>query len=246
PSLGSVSRVIGLRTPLTGPTPACPHLVPLHGATLSGLFVEITERTQCGLLTDPPLRGFHELEHGDGPSLVPRTQRHTERRGGFAFHVAGVHSHQWPMPPLLCTQPVVGYVVRSSLWHQAALPVRDRTSPPIRSAATSPSGTCSAPSCPASSAPSPRRILPVSQSMTTLLVPWAAMERATVCERCTGSGPLVARPSVTTTSNGRLRGSRNDSLRNTSLLRSRPSATGVRPPVGSSRSLLAAMSTLVV
>ena len=55
--------------------------------------------------------------------------------------------------------------------------------------------------------------------------------------------PAVARPSVTTTSSGRRRGSRIPSTRSVSAAQSSPSASGVRPPLGSSANRRAATST---
>ena len=55
--------------------------------------------------------------------------------------------------------------------------------------------------------------------------------------------PAVARPSVTTTSRGRRRGSRIRSSSRTRAASSSPSASGVRPPAGRSASRSAAIST---
>ena len=59
----------------------------------------------------------------------------------------------------------------------------------------------------------------------------------------TGSGPPVARPSVTSTTSGLRAGSRSRSTRSTSWARSSPAASGVRPPVGRVSSRAAAAST---
>lgn len=88
-----------------------------------------------------------------------------------------------------------------------------------------------------------RRTGPDSQSTTTQAAPVAASTAAAPAARSSGRRPAVARPSVTTRTRGRRFGSRRRSTRNRSAAASSPSASGVRPPVGSSASRVDAAST---
>src|SRR5690606_2423396 len=243
PALRSRGRVVGLRARLPRPRPARPHLVPLARTAHALLGVHPGERLQRGLLPDPPLRGLHELEHRDAPALVPAAQRQPERGGGLPLAVTGVHHEQRPVAALAGGEPVVGHDGRLSLGHQAALPVASATADVIDSALTSPTWVYSAPMRRARAAASPIRNRPVSESMTSAATPSRARWSAARRERSTAAGPAVARPSVTTTSRARRSGSRSRSRRSVSAASSRPSASGVRPPAGSSRRRAAATST---
>ncbi len=112
------------------------------------------------------------------------------------------------------------------------------------SAATSSTLTCWAPRCWLRVAARPRVNRPVSQSITTEAMPAGPQSgRRPGGTGRTASGPKVARPSVTRTSRGRRRGSRMRSSRRVSAAQTSPSASGVRPPLGSSSSRRAATST---
>ena len=78
--------------------------------------VQLVQRLQGGLLTDPPFGGLDELEDPHRPALVPATQGQAERRRRLPFAVTGMNDQQWPLPPLPGGQPVRRYDVRYARW----------------------------------------------------------------------------------------------------------------------------------
>src|SRR5208282_5588319 len=239
PALGGASS-LAAGVPLD-PGPALAHLVPADRAALAGL----AEQPERPLLADPPLRRLDELEDPDRPPLVPGPQRQAEGGGRFPLARPGVHDDQRAGPPLPGGQAVVRDVLGSSLGHQATLFL---SGPRVICRATAarpgPASSSSrrnsvAPSWTASRSARPSRRIDVSQSTTTLATP-ASMAAALVRS---ASLPLVARPSVTTTSRARRRGSRRRSAASTRAALARPAASGVRPPVARPVRRRAAAST---
>src|SRR5215207_2750657 len=245
PALQRVGRVVLFGAGLARPAPPLAHLVPLDGAALACCLVHLVERPERRLLADLPLGALDELEHADVPALVPAAQRHPEGGGRLTLHLAGVHHHQRPGPTLPRGQAVLRYDTWLPLRHQAALrSVTARTKVP---AATSPRSRYSARRSPASSPARPSRTpRRGSQSTTTAAIPCCATQPAACLALARALSPDVARPSVTSTSSGLLRGSRMAASRSTSAASSRPSASGVRPPVGKVSSRRTAVSTLPV
>ena len=143
-------------------------------------------------------------------------------------------SEQRPVAPLPRGQPVLRHRLRAVPWAVRPASRAGGRWRPATSAASSSSRSVSAPRARAERAGQPSRTGPLSQSTTTRGVAGRASRPAAA--RARGDrrrAPPVARPSVTTTSSGRRCGSR-DALDAQQLgARSRPAASGVRPPVGS-------------
>src|SRR2546430_1363067 len=237
PTFGRLGGVVALVARPGQPRPALAHLVPGNGSALTGGRVMRAECPQRGLLADPPLWTLHELEHHHRPPGVPGAQRHPERGGGLALADPGVHGQDRLAAPFAGGEPVVGYLLDFSLWHQAALRVATARRP---SADNWSRRRYSARSAAASRAARPRRTGPDSQSTTTAATPVRAAAAAT------GSAPAVARPSVTRISSARRCGSRRRCAATTRAAVVNPAARGVRPPVRNSRSRAAPISWLPV
>src|SRR5690348_8898886 len=176
PALAGLLLVVHLGVALH-PRPPFAHLVPVDGPALAGG----AEHAQRVLLPDLPLRRLDELEHPDGPPLVPGAQRQPEGGRGLALPDPRVHHDQRPVAALTRRQSVLGYDTRLPLWHYAALlevPCTSRTSPAIASARNSSNVTAVPPSSPASRPASPSRTGPASQSTTTEATWSAANSRA--------------------------------------------------------------------
>src|SRR3989440_9964873 len=237
PTLGRLGGVVALVTRAGQPGPALPHLVPGDRGARSGGVVVRAQRAQRRLLADPPLRTLHELEHHQWPARVPGAQRHPERGGRLPLANAGMHGQDRLAAPLAGGEPVVGYLLDLSLRHQAAFRVATARRP---SADNWSRRRYSARSAPANRAARRSRTGPDSQSTTTQATPASAGATAT------GSGPAVARPSVTRINKGRRCGSRRRCAATTRAAVVSPAARGVRPPVGNSRSRAAPISWLPV
>ena len=164
-----------------------------------------------------------------GPALVPGAQREPEGGGRLALHLAGVHDEQRAVAPLAGGEPVVRHRRRHALRRHVRPPSTTRRR--RRRRPTAPRAAARRrPGAAPSSAARPSRTGPVSQSTTTQAAPlrarWAAAS--------SGAGPLVCRPSVTTTTSARRARSRTCSTRSTSAARSRP-ARQRRAPAGRQR-----------
>src|SRR6476660_5304826 len=116
PAIGGGRGMVDLTAVLTRPRPARAHLMPLHGTADSVLVVQPAKFTECGFLAHFPLGALHELKDGDAEALIPRPQRHAERRSRLTLARAGVHGEQRSVAPGAGRQAVVGDCQRLTLW----------------------------------------------------------------------------------------------------------------------------------
>ena len=192
----------------TSPRPSCARRPgrPRRSARAAG-------RARCSAFSSPT---FHfalltNWKTADRPALVPGAQRHPEGGGRLALHLAGVHDEQRPVAALPRGQPVVRHdrdlslrhvrppVVRCGRWR----PARRRPAPPAAgSARPAPSPSV------AGQAEPDRPGLAVDDDARRCPRRPAARGRAGARRAASPPRAPVARPSVTTTSSGRRRGSR--------------------------------------